>query len=130
MIYLFELVRAADGVTTPSEIVTPYLPVVGVVLGGIIVGLFTSYNRRKGNVETRAPDVNEIWNQERQVSMELDKERKWRRRIENFSWELTRTFRGYVNRVQAGGDMKLTHHEKLIYDSDPPTSEINVKGGV
>jgi hypothetical protein len=36
-------------------------------------------------------------------------------------------FIGYVRRVLAGGSTELTHHEKVFYDSDPPTSEINIK---
>lgn len=110
-----------------SALVTPYLPLLGIIIGGIIVGVFAAHNRRKGNIEQRSPDVNEIWIQQNLQSKELDKERKWRRRLENFSWELTRVFRGYVSRVQGGGSTDLTHHERLFHDADPPSSEIKTK---
>ena len=110
-----------------STLVTPYLPLLGIIIGGIIVGIFAAHNRRKGNMEARSPDVNEIWIQQNLQSQELDKERKWRRRLENFSWELTRVFRNYVSRVQGGGSTDLTHHERLFHDTDPPSSEIKTK---
>jgi hypothetical protein len=112
---------------TFSSIITPYLPLIGIIVGGIIVGGFGVWNRRRGATETRAPDVNEIWQQQIIQSHELDMERKWRRRLENYSHELKRVFIGYVRRVLAGGSTELTHHEKVFYDSDPPTSEINIK---
>lgn len=110
-----------------SSIITPYLPLIGIVVGGIIVGAFGVWNRKRGATETRAPDVNEIWQQQIYQSHELDMERKWRRRLENYSHELKRVFVGYVRRVLAGGSTELTHHERVFYDSDPPTSEISIK---
>lgn len=122
------LILLEAGADTPSDnpgaIVTPYLPLLGIILGGILVGVFNAHNRRKGNIETRAPDVNAIWTQQAYQSQELDKERKLRRRIENYAWELLDVFHGYVKRVMGGGSYELTHHEKLFFSSDPPTSEI------
>jgi hypothetical protein len=109
-----------------SQLITPYVPVISVILGGMVVGAFGLWNRRRGAVETRAPDVNEIWQQQAYQSAELDMERKWRRRLENWSHELIDIFRGYVRRVQSGGSTDLTPHERMFYDSDPPTSEINI----
>jgi hypothetical protein len=127
VLHLMEQANDFIGTATQiSALLTPYLPLVGIVVGGVIVGVFQVWNRRRGAVETKAPDVNEIWQQQIYQSHELDTERKWRRRLENFAHELVRVFRAYVNRVQSGGSTELTHHEKLFYDTDPPTSEINI----
>lgn len=115
-----------DTATNVSSIITPFLPFLGIIAGGIILGLFNSHNRRKGNVETRAPDVNEIWSQQALQSMELDKERKNRRRLENYIWELLDVYRSYVRRVQMGGSVELTRHEASYYRNDPPTVELHV----
>lgn len=116
-----------DTATAINQLITPYLPLLGIILGGLIVGIFGIHNRRKGNVETRAPDVNEIWQQQIYQNHELDLERRWRRRLENFAHELVKVFRGYVARVQSGGSTELTYHERMFHDTDPPTSETNVK---
>lgn len=107
--------------------VTPLLPFLGTLLGATVVGAFAVWNRKRGAVETRAPDVNEIWVQQDRQSRELDIERKWRRRLQNYSWEVLAIWRGYVRRVQNGGSADLTPHERLFYDSEPPTEEINIK---
>lgn len=107
--------------------ITPLLPFLGTLLGAIVVGAFAVWNRKRGALETRAPDVNEIWNQQDRQSHELDVERKWRRRLQNYSWEVLSIWRGYVRRVQNGGSNELTAHEKLFYDSEPPTEEIKVR---
>lgn len=108
-------------------ILTPYLPLIGTIIGGIVIGAFAVWNRKRGAVETRAPDVNEIWMQQQYQAAELEKEIKLRRRIERWGDEVLRVYRGYVRRVQTGGDIKMTNHERLMYDQDPPSSEINVK---
>jgi len=118
--YPLELINASAEAANPSQFLTPYLPLVGVLAGAIVVGLFNAHNRRKGNVETRAPDVNEMWQQERMLAKELDLERKLRRKFENFSWFVLNTFRYYVDRVLSGGPRELTHNEKTVYDNDPP----------
>lgn len=122
MIHLHQM--QTEVTPTFSEVITPYLPLIGIVIGGIILGIFNAYNRKRGNVETRAPDVNELWTQQAFQSKELDKEYRWRRRLQNYTDELLRVIRLYVNRVQDGGSPELTHHEKLMFSSDPPTSEI------
>lgn len=110
-----------------TQVVAPWLPFAGVIVGGILLGIFNTHNRRKGNVETRAPDVNEAWEEARTASHELDAERRLRRRLQNYSWELLYVFRMYVKRVRAGGSTDMTAHEQLFYDSDTPTDEVNVK---
>lgn len=110
--YPLELIES-----NPAQFLTPYLPLIGVVAGAVVVGLFNAHNRRKGNVETRAPDVNELWQQERALSLELDTERKKRLRTENLAVEVIRTFRAYVQRVLSGGSPELTHHELKIHDT-------------
>lgn len=117
---LSNLVAAVNPIT---ETITPYLPLIGILFGSLVVGLFAVWNRKRGNMETRAPDVNEIWQQQAKESHDLDMERRWRRRLENFAFELARVFRGYVRRVQAGGSTDLTPHERMFHDTDPPTAE-------
>jgi hypothetical protein len=119
-----DFVEQANSIT---QVITPYLPLLGIIIGGVIVGGFGLWNRRKGNIETRAPDVNEIWQQQIYQSHELDAERKIRRRLENYVYELLRVFRAYVRRVQRGGSTELTNHERMFHDTDPPTSEIQTK---
>lgn len=119
--------KTGNDPSTFGEWITPWLPVVVIAVGSILVGLFNAHNRRKGNVETRAPDVNEIWSQQAAQSMELDNERKLRRRIENYAWELMDVWKHYVHRVQRGGSVDLTPHESLFYNSEPPTAEIKTK---
>jgi hypothetical protein len=121
------MVVSLANVNAFTEIITPYLPVLGVALGGLIVGIFAAYNRHKGNVETRAPDVNAIWQQQAYQNKELDHERKWRRRLENYAWDVIEIFRGYVKRVQSGGSTDLTHKEKTVITTDPPTAEIPIQ---
>jgi hypothetical protein len=112
-----------------TAIVTPFLPLMGTIIGGVVIGAFAVWNRKRGAVETRAPDVNEIWQQQHYQAEELDREIRIRRRLERYVDELIRVFRGYVRRVQLGGDIHLTNHERLFHDTDPPTSETptNVK---
>lgn len=104
-------------------LITPYLPFLGVVAGAILVGIFSLWNRKRGAVETRAPDVNEIWVQQANQSKELDMERKARRRLENLYYDIRRAFLSYVRRVQSGGSMELTSAEKHIIESDLQTGD-------
>lgn len=109
------------GPTSPLELFTTLTPILVVVLGGVVAGLWTAHNRRKGATESRFPDVNEIWSQQARQSIELDNERKLRRKLEDYSGSLLRAFRGYVRRVVGGGSTALTSHEKSLIDSEPPT---------
>lgn len=112
-----------DTALSITQLVTPWLPLAGIIAGGIILGIFNAHNRSKGNTEARAPDVNEAWVEARVASHELDTERRLRRRVQNFAWEVRSVFRAYVHRVQSGGSTELTHHEKLFYEAEPPTDE-------
>jgi hypothetical protein len=111
-----------------TVLITPYLPVLGVIAGSILVGAFAVFNRKRGAVETRAPDVNEIWRQQAEQSAELDRERKARRRLEDFVRELQRAYRSYIWRVRGGGTTELTAQERKFFDTEPPTDEINTPG--
>jgi hypothetical protein len=117
----FNLFGDAASVT---QTITPWLSLVGIVLGGVVLGLFNAHNRKRGNVEQRAPDVNESWAEARAASHELDMERKLRRRFQNWAWELRAAFRSYVIRVQNGGSTEMTAYEQMFFDSDPPTEEV------
>ena len=106
MLYLAQVDELQGSFTV---FITPYLPLITVA-----VGVFGVYNRKRGAVETRAPDVNEIWVQQEAQSRLLDEERKGRRRLEAMLGQLWSAFVGYVNRVQSGGSMQLTTREMEI----------------
>lgn len=123
------LVSLATSPDSFSVIVTPYLPLIGTIFGGLIIGIFAVYNRRKGNVETRAPEVNEIWAQQNVQSHQLDMERRLRRKVEDLLYALRKAFKAYVHRVQRGGPTELTPHEIEILQRDVDTSDIDVPKG-
>lgn len=110
------LLTAASSESTFTEAITPYLPLLGTILGGILIGVFAIWNRRRGAVETRAPDVNEIWQQQALQSKELDAERKQRRHLEDVLRDLLYAFRSYISRVQGGGSVELTTREQKLLD--------------
>lgn len=83
-----------------------------VVLGGLIVGAFAVWNRRRGAVESRVPDVMEMWSQ-------TEKDRRLRRFFEDLYYETRGSFRGYVRRVRDGGSTELSEAEKIRHDLDP-----------
>lgn len=96
----------ADEITFTEQL-TPYLPLIGIILGGMIVGAFAAWNRRKGNVETKAPSVSEIWAR----ADRLEKPARWAHRLQD-------AFREYVARVIAGGSTELTATERAAHDVD------------
>lgn len=95
-----------------TETITPYLPVIGILAGGLLVGAFAIWNRRNGAVENRAPDVTEMWQQ-------TERSRRLRRYFEDLFYETRGAFRGYVRRVQAGGSTELTKSEQRAHDVEP-----------
>lgn len=116
------LLADVSGPSSPLELFTTLTPILVVVLGGIVAGLWTAHNRRKGAVESRFPDVNEIWSQQARQSIELDNERKFRRALEDYANALLRAFRAYTRRALNGGDLRLSESEKMLIDSEPPTA--------
>lgn len=88
-----------------TEQLTPYLPLIGTILGGIVIGAFAMWNRRKGNVETKAPSVAEIWAR----ADRLERRARWAYRIQD-------AFREYVERVRGGGSTELTVIEQAAHD--------------
>ena len=120
------LLQASVQDVTFTAAITPYLPFLGVIAGGLLLGVFGVYNRRKGNIETRAPDVNELWQQQTYQAAQLDLERKMRRKLEDWVYELRRVFIAYVRRVQSGGSAELTPHERKYHDTEPTTVEMKV----
>lgn len=120
-----EVFADVAGPSSPTALLTTVVPILVVVAGGIVAGLWAAHNRRKGAVESRFPDVNEIWSQQAKQSIELDNERKFRRKLEDYANEVIRLFRAYVQRVASGGSVALTEHERLFIESDPPTASQN-----
>lgn len=108
---------------TLSSTLTTWIAPAGIFLGVVVTGLWAAHNRRKGAVESRFPDVNEIWSQQARQSIELDNERKFRRKLEDYSNNLLRAFRAYVARALGGGPLQLTDAERFLIDSEPPTAE-------
>jgi len=90
---------------TFTEQLTPYLPLLTAAIGAIIVGAFAMWNRRKGNTETKAPSVAEIWAR----ADRLERRARWAYRIQD-------AFREYVARVRAGGSTELDAAERAAHD--------------
>lgn len=98
---------------TFTEAIGPYLPLIGLVISGIILGAFGVWNRRRGNQETKAPDVDQMWKQQ-----ESDRRAKYT--LEDMWWTLRRAFQSYYRRVQAGGSRELTADEQAAIDRKLP----------
>ncbi|WP_396657088.1 hypothetical protein [Microbacterium oxydans] len=96
---------------TFTEAIGPYLPVIGIIVGGIIVGVFAVYNRAKGNVEAKAPTVAELWAREERLSRRV----RW---LETAAWRIQFAFGGYSNRVRSGGSPDPTPTEQAALDID------------
>ena len=118
---------------TFAEQIGPFLPFLGVIVGGIIVGGFAVYNRRKGNLEVKVPSVAEVWAKQVEQGKQLDLEVNHRRDLETKVAGLERdvraanrrgdayaaalegtrnAFKTYVARIQRGGSNVLTKNEK------------------
>lgn len=95
-----------------TEALTPWLPLIGIIAGGIIVGAFGVHNRRRGAVEHRAPDVTQMWS-------ETERARTLRQYFEDRFHEVRGAFRGYVRRVHTGGSIQLTEAEQKAHDLEP-----------
>jgi hypothetical protein len=105
-----------DEVKSFAEAVGPFLPLIGVLAGGVIVGGFAVHNRRRGAVETKMPTVAEMW-------AEASKDRESRKLAEEKYSNLRQAFdalralfRGYVERTQRGGSRALTRAEQAALD--------------
>lgn len=119
--FLYLLTATTDRGVTFTEIITPYLPLIGVLAGALVVGAFGLWNRRRGALETRAPDVNESWMRADAADRALDTERAVRRLMEDLLYRVLVAFRGYVNRVQGGGSTELTEKERTSYEARIPS---------
>ena len=97
-----------------TEVLTPYLPLIGTVAGGLVVGAFAIWNRRKGNVETKTPTVTELWAREERVYRHA-------RRLERYVDLIIDAFRGYHRRVSSGGSVEPTPEESIALSAEPPT---------
>ena len=116
------MVHAEAGLTLTEQI-TPFLPLAGVIFGALIIEGFRLWNRKRGAVETKAPDVNDIWQREERQNLVLDAERRLRRRLEDLVGRLWLAFRNYVYRVQAGGSIDLTPTEQALIDNGTDVGE-------
>ena len=90
----------------------PYWPGIVTIFGALIVGGFAMWNRKRGNVENRAPSTSESWR-------EADTARKRLRIVEDAYWLFRHTFQGYYYRVRSGGSTDLTTKEQLVIDARP-----------
>ncbi len=113
--------QEANAALSFTEAITPYLPLITSVLGFLIVGAFALWNRKRGAIETRAPDVNEIWQKQAADSMALDGERRVRRLLEDMIYELRKLIWDIVGRVHSGGDVTLTTREIEVLNKPLPS---------
>jgi hypothetical protein len=111
-----------------TEQITPFLPLAGVIFGALIIEGFRLWNRKRGAVETKAPDVNDIWQREERQNLVLDAERRLRRRLEDRVGRLWLAFRNYAFRVQGGGATELTAAEQSLIDSGTDIGETEPPG--
>lgn len=86
------------------EALTPWIPVMGVVAGGIVVGFFGAWNRRRGNEESKMPTVDQIWAREERQGQQLTA-------LHTAYARLRGTFAAYVFRARNGGDTTPTETE-------------------
>jgi len=131
------VIAAAQVEVTLAEQLGPFLPLIGVVVGGLIVGAFAVYNRRKNNVEVKMPSVAELWAKQVEQGEKLDAETDLRRKSDVKVEELEKrvrvadrrsdayaaalegtrdAFKAYVARIQRGGSNTLTKNEKALLD--------------
>lgn len=122
---------------TLAEQLGPFLPLIGVIVGGLIVGAFAVYNRRKNNVEVKMPSVAELWAKQVEQGEKLDQETDLRRKSDAKVDELEKkvrvadrrsdayaaalegtrnAFKAYVTRIQRGGSNTLTKNEKALLE--------------
>jgi hypothetical protein len=106
-----------------AEAIGPYLPILGVLLGGIVVGGFAIYNRKRGAVETKMPSVAESWAESRVLRAERDAVDGKLSNLRQAFDALLALFRGYVQRVQRGGPPRLTSAEQAALDLPVGTDE-------
>lgn len=99
---------------TLTEQITPYLPILGTIVGALVVGAFALWNRKRGATESKTPTVSEIWAREERVH-------RYARRLERLVDLLHDAFRGYVIRVTDGGDPTPTPEERIALDAEPPS---------
>lgn len=118
--FLYALMMLEEERLTFTEAITPYLPLIGIVVGGIVMGLFGAWNRKRGATETRAPDVNESWNRAEALDLALDNERKTRRLLQDLLYDVLAAFHSYTHRVQRGGSTDLTTREQKAHDTKVP----------
>lgn len=88
-----------------TEQLTPYLPVLGIVLGIVGKGLFDMFQARRTGTDAKMPTVADIWTRMDNFERALNRERDAR-------VTLLDVFRSYVRRVQTGGTSDLTPEEQ------------------
>ena len=104
---------------TFNETVGPWLPLIGLVVSALIVGGFGLWNRRHGNVEVKAPSVDEAWERAELANAQLDIERRLRRWFELAFNRLVDVFRAYIKKV----GVELTADEKEALEAQPPAPQ-------
>ena len=87
------------------ESLTPWLPLIGTIAGGLLVGAFAVHNRKQGNEEQKMPTVADIWARQDRQGLELSL-------LHTAYARLRGAFSAYVFRVRSGGDWTPTEAEK------------------
>jgi hypothetical protein len=92
-----------------SEALTPYLPILTLIVGIVGKGLFDMFQAKRTGTDAKMPTVAEIWDRMDGFEDALGKER-------NARLTLLEVFRSYVRRVQTGGTSDLTPQEQHALD--------------
>lgn len=93
------------------EQLVPFWPGIVTLIGFLVVGAFAVWNRRKGNTETRAPSVAEIWAREERVT-------RRKNFLEHWAFRGQRHFRNHFDR--SGETPTVGEREFLEVDLTEP----------
>jgi len=106
-----------------AEATGPFLPVIGVVVGGVVVGLFAIHNRRRGAIEGKIPTVAEAWDEARKAQKERDDYYLKLSTARAALDAMLSLFRDYVARVKRGGTTALNPAEQAALNLPVPAGD-------
>lgn len=116
-----------------QEWIAPIVGGIFAVVTGVLAYITSRRNAKKGNIERRAPDVQEMW-----VQQEAD--RRSRQVMEDIFWDLRSAFKSYFRRVSTAilglnltkeqtEIFSLTATEKKAIDATPPVDPVPTETG-